>query len=138
MRGASPSWTRARTSRRSAFRPGSDQSNERQQATTSGASASRDVTQAAEADAIGSEPLETLDWLDEDGRAADLHLDGVGHVELARLHDRRHRVHELLPGMAVGADDGQHVVDLIVLDAEQDRRVALLQEAAGRVEAWCA
>src|SRR5690349_18540384 len=40
----------------------------------------------------GLEPLEPLDRQDEDRRAADLDLDRIGHEELTRLHDRRHRV----------------------------------------------
>jgi hypothetical protein len=53
----------------------------------------------------------------------------VRHIELARLHDRRHRVHELAPSVAAGADDLQQLIDLVVLDPHQDRRVALLQES---------
>ena len=80
-----------------------------------------------------SEPLEALDREDEDGRPADLDLERVGHEELARLHDRRHRVDDLGPGRAVLADDPEDLVDLVVLDADDDRRVRLLEEAARRV-----
>ena len=60
----------------------------------------------------GSEPLEALDGEDEDRRAADLDLERVGHEELARLHDRRHRVDDLRPRRAVRADDRHHLVDV--------------------------
>jgi len=81
-----------------------------------------------------SDPLETLDRQDEDGRPADLDLERVGHEELARLHDRWHRVHHLRPGVAGVADDPEDRINLIILDPEDDRRVRLLQEAARAVQ----
>src|ERR687897_2015673 len=82
-----------------------------------------------------SEALEALHRQDEDGGAAHLDLDWVGHVELAGFHDRGHRVHELLARVAVCADELEHRVDLVVLHTDEDRRVSLLQEPARRVEA---
>ena len=81
------------------------------------------------------ETLEALDGKDEDRRAADLHLDRVRHVELARFHDRWHRVDELPSRVAVGADELEHGVDLVVFDAYQDRGIALLEEPAGGLQA---
>src|SRR6185369_2268828 len=83
----------------------------------------------------GSEPLEALDRDDEDGGPADLDLERVGHEELARLHDRRHRVDDLGPRGAVLADDRQDLVDLVVLGTDDDRGVRLLEEPARRLEA---
>src|SRR5207244_10599818 len=84
---------------------------------------------------LPSDALEALDGEDENGGAPHLHLDRIGHVELARLHDRRHGVDELLARVAVGADHLEHGVDLVVLDPHQDGCVALLQESAGGMEA---
>jgi hypothetical protein len=39
--------------------------------------------------------------------------------------------------VAVGADQLQHLVHLVVLHADEDGGVALLQESAGRVQASC-
>src|SRR6476659_7945335 len=68
-----------------------------------------------------SEPLEPLDREDEDGRAADLDLERVGHEELAGLHDRWHRVDDLSPGRAVVADDAEDLLDPDVIDTDDDR-----------------
>jgi hypothetical protein len=80
------------------------------------------------------QPLEALDGHDEDGRAADLDLERIGHEELARLHDRRHRVHHLRSRVATVADDAEDLLELLVLHADEDGRVRLLEEAAGAVE----
>src|SRR5436190_9206875 len=77
-----------------------------------------------------SESFETLDRKNEDGRAADFDLERVRHEELAGLHDRRHRVDDLRPRRAVGPDDVHDLVDVVLLDAEDDRRVRLLEESA--------
>ena len=55
------------------------------------------VQNQAAPDPGASESFEALDRDDEDRRAADLDFERVGHEELARLHDRRHRVDDLRP-----------------------------------------
>jgi diguanylate cyclase (GGDEF)-like protein len=83
---------------------------------------------------VSSDPLEPFHGQDEDRRAADLDLERIGHEKLARLHDRRHRVDHLGPGVACLADDAEDVIDLGIVDAENDRRVRLLEEATGAVQ----
>src|SRR3954454_8832639 len=84
-----------------------------------------------------SESFETLDRKNEDGRAADFDLERVRHEELAGLHDRRHRIDDLRQRRAVRPDDRHHLVHVGVLDAEDDRRVRLLEEPARAVETRC-
>ena len=55
---------------------------------------------------------------------------GYGQEELAGLDDRRHRVHELRPGVAVVPDDAITSSTRVLVDADHDRGVRLLQEAA--------
>src|SRR4029079_19659493 len=74
-----------------------------------------------------------------DGRPADLDLERIRHEEFAWFHDRRHRVHDLRPRRACIADDREDLVDVVLLDAQEDRGVRALEEAprarhAGRAE----
>jgi len=90
---------------------------------------------AAAAVIVTSEALEPFDREDEDRGPAHLDLERVRHEELARLHDRWHRVHDLRTRVTRLADDSEDVVDLGIVDAEDHGRVRLLQEAARAVEA---
>src|SRR4051812_22991166 len=74
--------------------------------------AGRDISGGSAA----SDALVALDGQHEDGCPADLDLERVGHEELAGLHDRRHRVHDLRSGVARLADDPEDLVDRVVLD----------------------
>src|SRR5512146_2098764 len=74
--------------------------------------------------------LEALDGQDEDRGTADLDLERVRHEELARLHDRRHRVDDLAARGAVLPNDPEDLLDPVVLHADDDRGVRLLQEPA--------
>jgi len=77
-----------------------------------------------------SDPLVPRHVEDEHRRATEGDLDRVGHVELAWLHDRRHRVNELAARVAGLSDRREHVVNLWLFDAREDRGVRLLEEPA--------
>src|SRR5712692_6383236 len=81
----------------------------------------------------GSPSLDLLERLHgqyEHRGAADLDLHRVGHEELSRLHHRGHRRQVAAALAAVGADGLQHLGHPLVVDPDQQRGVALLQEAA--------
>src|SRR2546425_11495439 len=78
----------------------------------------------------GLDPLVPRDVHNEDGRSAKGHFDRIRHVELARLHDRRHRVDELAPCVTGLPDRRDHVVDLRLLDSRPDGGVGLLPKPA--------
>src|SRR5437763_3603126 len=81
-----------------------------------------------------SDALEAVDRLHEDDRAADLHLEAVGHVEEARLERRGIGQGELGAAVAVPADDVEDGVDLLLRHADQDGAVAAAQEAAAAAD----
>src|SRR5207253_6693505 len=83
---------------------------------------------------LALDPLVPRDIDYEDGRSAEGHFHGIGHVELARFHDRGHRVDELAPRVAGLADRRDDVVDLRLLDPGKDRGMRLRQETALRVQ----
>src|ERR1700704_3946476 len=56
------------------------------------------------------EPFVSRNVDHENGCASEGHFDRIRHVELARLHDRRHRIDELLTRMAGLADDREDVL----------------------------
>jgi len=74
------------------------------------------------------DPLVPRHVEDEDRRATEGDFDRIRHVELARLHDRGHRVDELAAGVAGLSDRREHVVNLRLFDPREDRGVRLLQE----------
>src|SRR6266542_303003 len=84
--------------------------------------------------AIRLQPDELVHVQHEDCRPADLHFDRVRHVELARLHHRRQRIDVLGARLAVVLDDREHLIDLLVLDPKQNRRVALFEKATSSVD----
>src|SRR5581483_10897168 len=84
--------------------------------------------------APGLQPFVPRDIEHEYGGPAERDLDRIGHVELARLHDRRHRADVLRSCVTRLADRGEHILDLRLLDTDEDRRVALLEEATLRLE----
>src|SRR5687767_12296665 len=88
----------------------------------------------AEDYACGLQALVTGDVEHEHRCAAERDLHRIWHVELAGLHDRRHRIDEFAPRVTRLADHPKHIFDLILFHTYNDRRVALLQEAAGRVQ----
>src|ERR1700686_4334946 len=83
---------------------------------------------------LALELFEAVDVHDEDRRATDLDLDGVGNEEVTGLDQRRHRVHELAAGAAVLLDQAEDLFDPIVVDAGHQRHVLVLQESAGAGE----
>jgi len=80
------------------------------------------------------DPLVPRHVQNKHGRAAERHFHWIGHVELARLHDRGHRVDELASGVAGLPNDRDHFVDLRLLHPGEDRGVGLLEEAPLRVQ----
>src|SRR4030081_1324298 len=76
------------------------------------------------------DPLVPRDVHHEDGRPAKGHFDWIWHVELARFHDRGHRIDELTPRVAGLADGRDDVFNLRFLDPGEDRGMGLLQEPA--------
>src|SRR5438105_1955867 len=80
--------------------------------------------------ATRSDLFERIHWNDEHSSAADLNLDRIRHEELARFRHRRHRRQVAAALAAVLADHIHRLGHPRVLDAYEERHVALLQEAA--------
>jgi hypothetical protein len=86
---------------------------------------------ATGAEGRASEPVEGRDLEDEHDRAADGDLHRLrGEGALHRVQRRPGR-HDLGALAAVGVDDLLHEGDVLVLDADDQRRVPLAEEAAG-------
>ncbi len=78
-----------------------------------------------------SEPLVAIDRDNKDGRAANLHVDRIRHVELAGFHHRWQRIDILGPRVAILADHADHLINLLILHTNEKRRIPLPQKAAG-------
>ena len=80
----------------------------------------------------GLDFFEVVDGDDEDGGSADLFFDGGGDVHFAGFHDGGKGCYVLDAAGAAFAEDGEDVLDLLVLDAAEDGCVADAEEAAAR------
>src|SRR5438105_2878064 len=85
--------------------------------------------------AIDLELFEAVDADDENRRTAYLDLDRIGDEKVARLDQRRHRVHEFAAGPAVLLDQPEDFFDPVIVDAGHQRHVLVLQESTGTGEA---
>src|SRR5438105_5027336 len=84
--------------------------------------------------AIDLELFEAVDADDENRRTAYLDLDRIGDEKVARLDQRRHRVHELAAGPAVLLDEPEDFFNPVIVDAGHQRHVLVLQESTGAGE----
>src|SRR5690606_1365653 len=69
----------------------------------------------------------------KDCGATYLNLDRAWHVEFGRLQDRHQRIHVVGTGVAMLARDANHVRQVCLLNAQEQRHVAFPEETTGAV-----